>query len=76
MDVLSSLPDLSLLLQTFKYALWALLLWICTLALSGCGVKAGGFVAGSTSYLKEANRGLQIELAAPKAPRRKNDRIN
>lgn len=60
------------LFNTVKYAMWACLLWLCTAALSGCGVKAGGFVAGSTGYLREANRALEIETqAAPKNPGRR-----
>lgn len=39
----------------------AFLAVIAMLGFSACGVKAGSFVAGSTSYLREANRSLQIE---------------
>lgn len=58
------MEDINLILQVVKYLGMALVLWLCTASLSACGIKAGNFVAGSTSYLQEANRGLEIEMRA------------
>lgn len=66
------MEDLNLIFQCVKYIGMCLILWFCTVTLSACGVKAGGFVAGSTSYLQEANRGLEIQLKA--APQREHTR--
>lgn len=57
MDILGAYPDVGSLVNIFKYSLWALMLWLCTAALSGCGIKAGNsFVVGTTGFLEEVNR--------------------
>lgn len=56
------LASLGAALATLIYsAKWMLLIML--MSTTACGLKAGTFVAGSTSYLREANRGLQIESA-------------
>lgn len=38
------------------------ILVLIAVLLSGCGVSAGGFVAGTTGYLREYNRGRSSEV--------------
>lgn len=51
---------------TAVYSAKYILLLGLLLSTSACGIKAGSFVAGSTSYLREANRGSQIEATLEK----------
>lgn len=72
MDLLN---DLALLLDCVKYLGYMLILWLCTLAFSGCGVSAGGFVAGTTGYLKEHNQGRILSPEHTQSERRRLARV-
>lgn len=62
MNIFDQLPDISLLFNLFRYAVGLLILWLCTSALSGCGIKAGNsFVIGTTGFLDTAQQSSQIE---------------
>lgn len=67
------LTDIATLANCVKWVAYAALLWLCTAALSGCGVKAGqSFVVGTTGFLDVAQQG-QVEH--PEAEKRELRRL-
>lgn len=62
MSMSDFLSDISLIVNCIKYLGYAFVLWLCTSALSGCGIKAGNsFVIGTTGFLDTAQQSSQIE---------------